>query len=414
MAAQRTAIPTNRAAQTFQALRHRNFLLLWIGMAVSMTGRWVLITAQQLLVYKLTGSPFLLGIVGFCTAIPTFFLSPIGGAFADRMDRRKLLMVTQCSMMVCVLALATLASTGLIEVWHILLIAILTGAAMAFDMPTRQSLIPELVSKEDLTNAMALNNSVFHGTRIWGPTIAGLLVGPIGTGGCFYLTAVSYAGIIGALLLMKIPPRVSRAAETTIWRNLVEGFGYIRTSSLVLILVSMAAVSSIFGTAQRSLMVIFAEDVLKAGSSGFGFLMSASAVGAVIAALLIASLGDFQYKGRILLVGALMQGVALFLFSQSTYMPLSLGVLLFSGAGETAYLTMSNTILLVVAPAEMRGRVMSAYMQTSQGLTPLAALQGGTLAEFFGAPFAIGLGGSVCALSALVIAVGAPALRRFR
>jgi len=383
-------------------------------MAVSMTGRWVLITAQQLLVYKLTGSPFLLGIVGFCTAIPTFFLSPIGGAFADRMDRRKLLMVTQCSMMVCVLALATLASTGLIEVWHILLIAILTGAAMAFDMPTRQSLIPELVSKEDLTNAMALNNSVFHGTRIWGPTIAGLLVGPIGTGGCFYLTAVSYAGIIGALLLMKIPPRVSRAAETTIWRNLVEGFGYIRTSSLVLILVSMAAVSSIFGTAQRSLMVIFAEDVLKAGSSGFGFLMSASAVGAVIAALLIASLGDFQYKGRILLVGALMQGVALFLFSQSTYMPLSLGVLLFSGAGETAYLTMSNTILLVVAPAEMRGRVMSAYMQTSQGLTPLAALQGGTLAEFFGAPFAIGLGGSVCALSALVIAVGAPALRRFR
>ena len=158
-------------------------------------------------------------------------------------------------------------------------------------------------------------------------------------------------------------------------------------------------------------MVIFSEDVLKVG---LGFLMSASAVGAVIAALLIASLGDFKYKGRMLLVGALMQGVALFLFSQSKYMPLSLGALLFSGAGETAYLTLSNNILLVVAPGDMRGRVMSAYMQTSQGLTPLAALQGGTLANFFGAPFAIGLGGSVCALSALVIAVGAPALRRFK
>ncbi len=379
-----------------------------------MTGRWVFITVQQLLVYDLTGSPFLLGVVGFCTAIPTFFLSPIGGAFADRMDMRRLLVITQVSMMLLVLAQATLAATGLIEVWHILLIATLTGAAMAFDMPTRQALIPELVSKEHLTNAMALNNSVFHGTRIWGPTIAGLLVGPIGTGGCFYLTALSYAGIMGALVLMKMRPRISRAAETTVWRNLVEGFGYIRTSSLVLILVAMAAVSSVFGTAQRSLMVIFAEDVLKAGPSGFGFLMSASAAGAVVAALLIASLGDFKYKGRVLLVGALMQGVALLLFSQSTYMPLSLGVLLFSGAGETAYLTMSNTILLMVAPGEMRGRVMSAYMQTSQGLTPIAALQGGILAEFLGAPFAIGLGGGVCALSALLVAVGAPSLRRFK
>ena len=411
MATQRTAISTNRLAQTFQALRYRNFLLLWIGMAVSMTGRWVLITAQQLLVYERTGSPFWLGIVGFCSAIPTFFLSPIGGAFADRMDRRKLLMITQVSMMVFVLALATLTTTGVVEVWHILLIAILTGAAMAFDMPTRQALIPELVSREDLTNAMALNSSVFHGTRIWGPTLATILIGPIGIGGCFYVTAASYAGIIGALLLMRIPPRVSRAAETTVWQNLVEGFGYIRTSHLVLILVAMAAVSSIFGTGQRSLMVIFAEDVLK---FGLGYLMSASAVGAVIAALLVASLGDFKYKGRMLLVGALMQGVALFLFSQSKYTLLSLGALLFSGAGETAYLTMSNNILLVVAPGDMRGRVMSAYMQTSQGLTPLAALQGGTLAQFFGAPFAIGLGGSVCALSALVIAAGVPTLRRFK
>lgn len=414
MAIQRANTPTTRAAQTFQALRYRNFLLLWIGMTVSMSGRWVLITAQQLLVYELTGSAFLLGIVGFCSALPTFFLSPVGGALADRADRRKLLMFTQCSMMVLVLVMATLATTGLIRIWHILLIAILTGAAMAIDMPTRQALIPELVNKEDLTNAIALNSSVFHGTRIWGPAIAGILIGPIGTGGCFYLTAASYAGIIGALLLMKIPPRTSQTAETTVWRNIADGFGYIRTSSIVLVLVTMVAVSSIFGTAQRSLMVIFAEDVLKVGSAGLGLLMGSSAIGAVVAALLIASLGDFRYKGRMLLVGALMQGLALLLFSQSKSMALSLGALLFSGAGETAYLAMSNNILLVLAPQDMRGRVMSAFTLTSQGLTPLAALQGGALANSFGAPLAIGSGGAVCALSALIIALGAPALRRFK
>ena len=413
MNTQRTAALTARAAQTFQALRHRNFLLLWIGMIVSMTGRWVMITAQSWLVYELTGSAFLLGMVGFCTSLPTFFLSPLGGAFADRLDRRKLLMVTQCSMMVFVLALATLITTGVIEVWHILLIAALSGSVMAFDMPTRQALVPELVGEEDLTNAIALNSSVFHGTRIWGPTIAGLLVPLIGTGGCFYLTGASYAGIVGALLLMKVPPRVSRARETTVWRNMAEGFGYVRTSSIVLILVAMAAVSSLFGTAQRSLMVIFAEDVLNVGPSGFGFLMGASGVGALIAALAVASLGDFRYKGWLLFIGAVIRGLTLLFFAMSTHMPLSLAILLIGGASETAYMTMNNTIMLLSAPDHMRGRVMSAYTLTTAGLTPLAALQGGTLAQFLGAPFAIGLGGSICALFALVMAFAAPSLRRF-
>ncbi len=414
ISAERTAALASRLAQTFQALRHRNFLLLWIGMIVSQTGRWVMITTQGWLIYELTGSALALGMVGFWTAIPTFFLAPFGGAFADRMDRRRLLMITQFSMMAFVLALATLATTGLIKVWHIYVTAALSGTVMAFDMPTRQALVPELVGRRDMPNAIALNSSVFHGTRIWGPTVAGLLVGPIGIGGCFYLTGASYAGIIGALLLMKIPPRISRAIETTVWRNVIEGFGYIRGSSTVLLLVTIAAILSVFGTAQRSIMPVFAGSILKAGPSGLGFLMGASGIGALIASLIVASLGDFKYKGRLLLVGAFVKGLALFLFAISKNFPFSLAMLFFSGAGETTYLTMSNSILLLSAPDDMRGRVMSAYSLTSSGLTPLASLQGGTLANFFGAPFAIGLGGSICALCALGMSIGAPTLRRFR
>lgn len=371
-------------------------------------------TAQSWLVYEMTGSPFWLGMVGFCTALPSLFLSPIGGALADRVERRKLLIIVECFIMTAVVLLATLAMTGLIQVWHIFVIASIIGTGMAIDMPTRQALVPDLVSRDDLTNAVALNSSVFHGTRIFGPAIAGVLVGPIGTGGCFYLTSISYIGIITALFLMKTPPREeSHTPRTSVWASLADGFHYIRGSTLVLAAVSMAAVFSIFGTAQRSLMPIFAGEILNAGSTGFGLLMAASGAGALIATLAVASLGDFGYKGRLLFVGAFLNSTTLLLFATSTDFLLSLAAIFASTAGEAVYLAMSNSILLFSAPDHLRGRVMSAYMMTSAGLTPLAAMFGGTLSSLVNAPFAIGLGGTICTLSALTMAIRAPVLRRF-
>ncbi len=405
---------TSRIGQTFQSLHHRNYRLYWFGILLSQTGRWMEITAQQWLVYQLTGSALLLGIVGFVRSLPMLIFSPLGGVIADRFDKRKVMLVTQPLAMMLTLTMATLVSTGVVRVWNVLLLAGLAGVVMAFDMPTQQALVPSMVPREGIPNAVALYSTVFHGTRIWGPTIAGVLIAPLGMGGVFYVATAGYASIIIALLLMKVSARGRAERRLSVQRDLVDGFRYMRGMPVALIVITLAAIFSLFGTAQRSLTPIFAGDVLKVGEQGLGWLMGASGVGALIGALWMASLTDFRHKGWLLLISSFMRGASLVWFALSKSFPVSVVALVFAGFTEAVNMTVMNTMLQLMSSNEMRGRVMSAYALTSSGLTPVAALVGGALAQQYGAPFAIALGGSVCAVAALVVTARASSLRRYQ
>jgi len=280
-------------------------------------------------------------------------------------------------------------------------------------MPTQYALVPAMVPKDDLMNAIALYNTVFHGTRIWGPTIAGVLFPVIGLGGVFYVATAGFAGIVIALLLMNIVAGGGEARQVSIVRNLIDGFNYVRGMRIALIVVGLAAIFSLFGTAQRSLIPVFAGDILGVGDQGLAWLMAGSGGGALIGALWMASLKDFQHKGLLLLMSSILRGASLIWFALSTSFPLSMVAIGVAGLTEALNMTVMNTVLQVLTSDEMRGRVMSAYTLTSAGLVPLAALIGGAVAESYGAPLAIALGGSVCALSALVVTFWASSLHRF-
>ena len=342
-----------------------------------------------------------------------FLLTPFGGVFADRIDRRTLMLITQPSAMLFVLVMAILVSTGVVQFWHVLVLSALSGVVMAFDMPARQALVPSLVPREDLMNSIALYNSAFSGTRIWGPTLAGLLILPIGLGGCFYVATAGYAGIIVCLLFLNVPAMAATARQSSVRRNLVDGFSYMRGIRTILLVMILVAVFSLFATAHRALMPIFAEDVLGAGAAGLGWLMGASGVGALIAGLWVASLREFSHKGWLLLGSSVARGAFLTWFALSKSLYLSLTAVFFAGMAESVNMTMMNTTLQLLSSDEMRGRVMGAFALTSSAMMPLASLQGGALADAIGAPYAISLGGLICILSSLAMMIFSSSLRRY-
>lgn len=395
----------------FAALRHRDFRYLWLGLLASNTGTWMQMVAQGWLIYELTDSPLYLGLVGLARGGPIIIFSLFGGTLADRVDRRKLLYFTNLLATAFALLLAILTWTGRVEVWHVLLLAFLSASVLAFDQPTRQALVPTLVPREALFNAVALNSMTFNGAAIFGPALAGMLVPIIGVAGNFLINALSYGFVLLALWRMNIPAFIA-PPRTKLLDDLIEGFRYLRSQPLLLGLLGMTVAVSFFGRSYIGLMPVFARDVVDAGVEGLGVMMSAPGLGTVIGAFTLASLGSFRRKGALVIVSGISLGVILvaFAYSRSFYTSTMLLVLV----GGLAILTSStiNTLLQLTVEDRLRGRVMSMYTLSMLGMHPLGQLPLGALAEVAGAPLAVSLGALAMGAAILIALWAVPQIRR--
>lgn len=402
--------PKSRLPNTFRALKHRNFQLFFAGQFISLTGTWMQSVAQSWLVYRLTGSVVLLGMIGFASQIPVFLIAPFGGAVADRYNRQKILVITQSCSMLTAFVLAILTLTGNIEVWHLFVLAVCFGLANAFDIPTRQAFVPDMVAREDLLNAIALNSSMFNGARIVGPAIAGILVAVVGEGWCFFGNAVSYIAVIVGILLMKITPVIRERKGSTL-SNIAEGFSFVAKTAPIRGLLLLLGLISLMGMPYAVLMPIFADKILGGGSDTLGYLMGASGSGALIAALILASRRQVFGLGRWVAFASGGLGISLILFSFSSNFWLSLLLLLPVGFSMMTQMSSSNTLIQAMVPDELRGRVMSVYSMMFMGMAPLGALFAGSLAGIMGAPYTVALGGAVCILGSLIFYLRLPHLR---
>ncbi len=398
----------------FSSLSIRNFRIYWFGMFVSLIGTWVQAVAQSWLVFQLTNSAFLLGLVGFLSSIPVFLLSLFGGVVADRMNKKNILLFTQSAFMLLAFFLATLTQMKLITPAQIMLIAILNGIVMAFDAPSRQAVIMELVDRERLFNAIVLNSVAFNSSRIIGPALAGIFIASVGMSGCFYINAISFLPLIIILLFINIHNGPRTTKNNTVVRDLIEGLRVIKNNRLILILVTMVGVSSLFGVSYVILMPIFAEYILKVGARGLGVLMSSSGFGALIAALVLAGLGDFKYKGKLLILSSLVFSLALILFSLSRVYLLSITALMLIGWGSVTAIAIINTLLQTIVGDEFRGRVMSVFMFTFAGFMPFGNLIAGTLSQGLGVSFTVMASGIVCTIFFIMINILYPDIRKLR
>lgn len=403
MSSTTTQDSASRLPNTFRALRHRNFQLFFAGQFVSLTGTWMQSVAQSWLVYRMTGSVLLLGTIGFASQIPVLLLAPIGGSVADRYDRHKILIVTQTAAMILAGILAFLTLTGSVQIWHLMVLAAGFGIANAFDIPARQAFVTDMVGREDLINAIALNSSMFNGARIVGPAIAGILVAAVGEGWCFLGNAVSYIAVIGGLLAMKITPVVRTSLKSPI-ADIAEGFGYVAKTSPIRALLLLLGLVSLMGMPYAVLMPVFADKYLGGGSGTLGILMGASGIGALIAALTLASRKQVFGLGKWVAGACAGLGLALILFSLSRNIWLSAVLLIPVGFAMMTQMSSSNTLVQAMIPDEIRGRVMSVYSMMFMGMAPLGALLAGTIAEIIGPAETVAIGGCVCIVGGLIFA----------
>jgi MFS family permease len=378
-----------------RALRHRNFQLFFSGQLISLIGTWMQSVAQSWLVYRLTHSPLLLGSVGFASQIPVFLFSPLGGIAADRLDRRKIVIGTQIASMLLAFFLAVLTLSDKVQVWHVFVLASLLGVVNAFDIPGRQSFLVEMVGKEDLMNAIALNSSMFNGARVIGPAIAGILVARIGEGWCFFGNAVSYIAVIIGLLLMHVQSPV-RAAMASPLEHILEGFRFVNRTVPVRSLLLLLGVVSLVGMPYVVLMPIFADQILHGGARGLGILMGATGVGALLGALTLAFREGVKGLGRWVAWCCAGFGLSLMIFALSHRFWVSVILLLPVGYSMMLQMACSNTLIQVMVPDELRGRVMAVYSMMFMGMAPIGALLGGASAERLGAPLTVGIGGVAC------------------
>ena len=387
---------------TFSALRHRNFRLFFYGQLISLVGTWMTTTAQGWLVYQLTGSKSLLGVVAACASAPMLFFSTWGGWAADRYAKRSVLVVTQISSMIQSLVMAALVWSGHVRPWQIIFVAIIGGVTMAFDMPARQSFVIEMTSRADLMNAISLNSSVFNAARVIGPSLAGVLMAKVGIAMCFFLDGISFIAVISGLLMMQLPKHKAAPSETGAIGQALEGFRYVWRHPRPLTILSLFAVVGIFGWSYSVLMPAFAHDVLHLGEQGYGMLMAASGIGALIAALTVATVGQ-SLPTRALALGGVWifsAGMAGFAFNRNLYLALTL--LALGGFGIVLYFSTTNTVLQTIVPDQMRGRVMGIWTLVFGGMMPLGSLQAGFVADLIGSPATIAIGALICALGAIV------------
>jgi MFS family permease len=398
-----TSEPSAHGGFVFRALRHRNFRLFFAGQLISLIGTWMQSVAQSWLAYRLTGSAAMLGLVGFASQIPAFLLAPAGGVVADRFDKRRLLVATQSASMVLALALAGLTLSGRVTVHQILLLASMLGLVNAFDVPVRQAFVVEMVGREDLLNAIALNSSVFNGARIVGPAIAGLLVARVGEGWCFLVNGASYLAVIAGLGAMRLAPAALDRQHAPPLESLREGLRHVWGNRPVRALLALLGVVSLTGMPYAVLMPIFADRILHGGARGLGLLMGATGVGALVGALTLAGRrGGIRGLGGWVAGSAAGLGVFLVAFSQSTRFWLSAALLVPVGLCMMVEMAASNTVIQSLVPDALRGRVMAAYAMMFLGMAPFGALFAGAIAARIGAPPTVAIGGAACALAALV------------
>ncbi|HZQ99836.1 MAG TPA: MFS transporter [Chloroflexota bacterium] len=402
-----------RNVETFSSLQaNPNFRLYWIGSFVSNFGTWMQSVAQGWLVYQLTGSTFMLGVVGFAQSIPFLFLALFGGVLADRFERRRLMVWTQTGLMLLAFLLAGLTLAGVVTVWHVLAIALANGVVNAFNVPVRQSIISDLVPKEHLANAIAVNSSQVQLSRFLGPALAGLMLALTNAGWCFFLNAVSFLAVIWTLVVMDVPPLPPRAPQSPL-RSIREGLAYVRAQPTISALLVMAAIPSLFALPYQQMLPAFAESVLDAGPSGLGLLQSAAGLGALVGALAVASLAG-RRSGWLMLAAVVVLGCGLIAFSASTTLWLSLPLLFVTGGASMTYNTLNQGFLQRRVSDEMRGRVLSLLTMTMFGLQPFGSVEVGTLASFVGPQLALGFGGAVCVVAALLALSRWPTLRALR
>lgn len=394
-----------------RALRHRNFRLFFAGQLVSLVGTWMQSVAQAWLVYRLTGSPALLGFVSFAGQIPVFVLAPWGGAVADRYSRHRIVVGAQVSAMLLALVLSVLTFTGAVEVWHIFAMAALLGTVNSFDLPARQSFVIEMVGRKDLTNAIALNSSMVNGARMVGPAIAGLLVAAVGEAWCFLLNGLSYLAVIAGLLAMTVPRRAAVHDPRSAVANILEGFGFVAFTPPVRALMLLLGLMSLTGMPYAVLMPIFADQILHSDARGLGILMSAVGVGSLGGAAMLTFRREVRGLGRVVALASSGFGISLVLFSYSQSFWLSAVILVPAGFSIMTQMAASNTLIQSMVPDKLRGRVMAVYSMMFMGMAPFGALMAGFLAERIGAPATIALGGWTCLIGATIFWMRLPALR---
>ena len=392
-------------------LAHRNYALYWVGQLVSMSGTWIELTATTWLLYQLTDSPFLLGLGGLFRAAPIFAFALLGGTVADRVERRRLLLITQSSSVATSLVLGTLVVTGQVVFWHIYIFNLLNAAIAAFDAPGRQSLFPTLVPRGQLQNAITLNSMLFRSSNLVGPAVAGILIARVGLASPFFVNAVSYFAIIAGLLAMRIPVVASRA-RGSIRGELVGGLRYVRASAILPLILAIEASLSVFGHNQ-ALITIFAKDVLGTDAEGLGLLLSAIGAGAIAGMVLLVFVGDIRRKGAFMLGAGVLYAAMLFVFAWSRSFELSLLVLGLLGFADATWGTMRNAIAQLAAEDAYRGRVMSLIVIVSRGLTNASQLQTGVATTLVGAPGAATIGALVVGGVVAAVAARADRLRHF-
>lgn len=396
---------------TLRALRHRNYQLFFGGQLISLTGTWMQSVAQSWLVYRLTGSALLLGVVGFSGQIPVFLLAPIGGAVADRFNRHRILVTTQSAAMLLASVLAILTLTHHVQVWNLFVLAAMLGIVNAFDIPARQAFVVDMVGRDDLINAIALNSSMFNGARIVGPAIAGLLVATIGEGWCFFANAVSYSAVLTGLLLMKITKQRRVPLPGSAISSIVEGFKFAGRTGPVRALLLLLGLVSLMGMPYAVLMPIFADQILRGGPRGLGLLMGASGLGALAGALSLATRQGTRGLGRWVAFSSAGFGISIILFSLSRSFWLSAALLVPAGFSMMIQMASSNTLVQSMVPDNLRGRVMAVYSMMFMGMAPIGALLAGTLAGRLGAPNTVAIGGAICIVGSIVFGLRLPALR---
>ena len=396
-----------------RALHHKNYRLFFGGQSISLIGTWMQQIAMSWLVYRLTGSALLLGVVSFSSQIPVFLLASIAGVYADRWNRHRMLVATQTLSMVQALTLAFLTLYGAIHVWQIIALSIFIGVINAFDMPTRQSFIVQIVDKaEDLGNAIALNSFMFNGARLVGPAIAGILIGLLGEGICFLINGLSFVGIIIALLAIKVPKRKKAANTSRIWHDLKEGYSYAFGFAPMRYILLQLGLMSFMGMAYAVLMPIFAKDILHGGPHTLGFLMAASGIGALTGAVYLASRQTILGLGRFIAYASAIFGMGIIAFSLSKILIVSLFMMFITGYGMIVQMASSNTILQSIVEEDKRGRLMSIYATAIIGMAPIGNLFAGALASRIGAPNTLIVSGIACIIGSLIFAVNLPQIRK--
>ncbi len=394
------------------ALAHRNFRLFFIGQGISLVGTWMQNVGEGWLILTLTNSPFYVGLTAALSSVGVLLFSLYAGVIADRVDKRRVIIFMQLAFMIEAFTVSILVWTHVIAVWQVLVLATTLGIASAFDIPMRQSFIVEMVGKDDLMNAIALNSSLFNGARVVGPAIAGLLIGTVGIAWCYFLNGMSYIAVIVGLLMMRLPYNSQPAKTTSAWTGFREVLTYLRNDRRLRVLMILTAILSVFGFPYISMMPVFARDVLHRGAAGYGALTSSIGIGAVIGALGVALASSrIRARGRLMLVGGTAFGVLLMLFSASRALALSMVLLALTGCAMIVNNSLTNTLIQTTAPDHLRGRVMGFYSFVFVGMAPFGAFLFGLVAEHVGVPATLAAGGAIVALAVTIAGWAVPSIR---